>query len=299
MIKVFSQIDESNAKWQIPNQFLYYQPGYLQLQQHKVLQAFENDHFSIPFNLHNDKAISIDRSPFGSFLRKQEGQLDSYLEFNNEITQYLKAKIKSMIIHHPSPIYADFIDCNWLTKVGYSIRYNDINQHIVLDPHWQSKIHNMQSRKLKALKASGFQFRHLLSNDIGKVHQFLKVCRQAQGLQINIELPKLKALVAAFPQSYDLFGIFRDEKMSAACIAVKVNSKIAYYYLAGTSPLFRTQSPMVLLIAGMTEHYTKLGFEFFDLGISSQQGQPQETLRIFKQRMGAVESTRPTFTRAI
>ncbi|MEM9897232.1 MAG: GNAT family N-acetyltransferase, partial [Bacteroidota bacterium] len=86
------------------------------------------------------------------------------------------------------------------------------------------------------------------------------------------------------------------DKISAACISVRVTSKIAYYFLPGTSPLFRSHSPMVLLIAGMVAYYKEQNLQFLDLGVSSIQGKPQETLRLFKQRMGAQECLKSTFT---
>ncbi|MEM7298951.1 MAG: GNAT family N-acetyltransferase, partial [Bacteroidota bacterium] len=121
----------------------------------------------------------------------------------------------------------------------------------------------------------------------------------AQGLQINISWSLLNTLAKKMPTTYECFGVFRGDKISAICIAVNFTNEVAYYYLPGTSPMFRNQSPMVLLIAGMVDYYRKKGFRYLDLGLSSVQGQAQETLRLFKERMGAEETDKPTFIKSI
>ena len=196
-------------------------------------------------------------------------------------------------------IYSDFVDSSELTKVGYDLQYNDINQHIVLSGNWEDQIHDMQRRKLKALRQDGFEFQEIPHAELETIHKFLTVCRQAQGLQLNISLEKLLQLSSVLPNAYEVFGVHREGKLSAVCITVNVTTSTAYYYLAGTSPLFRSHSPMVLLIAGMVTHYHSKGYKIFDLGVSSYEGQPQETLRLFKERMGAHETKKPTLVKSL
>ncbi len=269
---------------------LYYNKSYLKSQNHSSLICYENDRLFLPVSLEGKAAISIPRSPFGSFFVKDSCSADEFLLFLDEIKKDLGQRgITEIEITHPPAIYEDYVDQNWLEKVGFQHEYADISQHIPLDLEWHESIHEMQRRKLISLESEGFIFQKMSPEDLETAHQFVEVCRLTQELSINITYDRLKQLSDS-TGAYDIFGVFRDGKISSLCIAVRVTNKIAYYYLPATSPMFRSQSPMVSLIAGMVAYYRSQGYEHFDLGISSVQGKPQESLRIFKERMGAVQS---------
>ncbi|MEM0938892.1 MAG: GNAT family N-acetyltransferase [Bacteroidota bacterium] len=283
---------------QIPAFVSYFDPRYLTLQEYNNLKCFEDKNYLILFSINHTTANSISNAPFGSFVIKKAHQSSLFGLFEDKIFSLLKkTNIKKINIKHPSSIYRSFVDIKALQKVGYKVQYEDINQHISLTADWKSSIHKMELRKLKNLKLKGFEFRKMPESDLEKAHQFLTTCREAQGLQINISWKKLASLIKEMPKTYDCFGVFRQTEMTAVCITVRVSSDIAYYYLPGTSPFFRAQSPMVLLIEGMASYYKDRGFSYLDLGVSSILGKAQETLRIFKKRMGATETTKPTLVK--
>ena len=278
----------------------YYTSQYLLAQSYPNLQLFSNSSFFVPVTIQSSDATTLERSPFGSYMSFSDGSLASFTSFEEEVVASLKTDgCTKMVARHPSPIYSDYVDREWLAKVGYAVIFEDINQHIDLTIGWEDRLHKMQLRKLKSLQEDGFSFQVISPRDIEIVHQFLTVCRLAQGLDINISLEKLRQLCDSLPNTYNFFGVYRESKLSAVCISVRVTNSIAYYYLAGTSPLFRSKSPMVLLISGMVAYYRNLGLKTLDLGVSSHEGRPQETLRLFKNRMGAIETKKPTFSKMI
>lgn len=273
---------------------IYFTQPYLRAQKHIQLIIYETPSFVLPVVIEEEKAISIPRSPFGSFFEKKYESVEERIHEWEGIREALKTEgIRTLLVHHPSSIY-HFFDDSWFQKAGFGLAYEDTNQHIQLASKWQLEIHKMQRRKLEQLRQENFYFQKLPTANIAVIHQFIAACRQSQGLEINISLALLQEL-ADNTGTYDLFGVFREDKISAACICVRVTDQIAYYYLPATSPTFKSQSPMVLLIAGMVEYYHERGFEYFDLGISSVQGKEQETLKMFKQRMGATETPKRTW----
>ncbi len=275
---------------------LYYNRSYLKSQNHSNLICYENKHFFLPVSIDQDVAISIPRSPFGSFFVKDSSNVDQFPDFIDQVKQDLKdRRIGSLKISHPSIIYDHFVHLDWLLKEGFRKDFDDINQHIPLRSGWLDGIHDMQKRKLAALQSEGFSFRKMGTDELQVAYQFVEVCRLAQELSINISYEQLKEL-SDQTGAYDIFGVFRSGKISALCISVRVTEKTAYYYLPATSPMFRSQSPMVLLIAGMVDYYQSQGFEHFDLGVSSIEGKPQESLRIFKERMGATQGDKTSLT---
>lgn len=275
---------------------LYYDQSYLNNQAHANFVCYENDYFVLPLAIDKDFAISIPRSPFGSFFVKDNCNVDEFLQFVDQVKKDLESKqVQTLRINHPSEIYQNFAEENWLASAGFKKEYEDINQQIRLKADWVDSIHEMQKRKLVSLKSDGFEFKKMDISELETAHQFIKVCRLAQELEINIPFERLQELSSS-TKAYDIFGVYREDKISSLCIAVRVTKNVAYYYLPATSPMFRSQSPMVLLIAGMVGHYQSQGFDYFDMGISSIEGKVQESLRIFKERMGATQSGKPTFS---
>ncbi|MEO9871880.1 GNAT family N-acetyltransferase [Ekhidna sp.] len=271
----------------------YFKKEYIETQDYNQFISFSNDDCFISFDLIEEKAISIPRSPFGSIFCMNQSINNSSVFLQKVLLELGRKNIKEIEIHLPPSIYDDFESAELYVGSGFELSYSDLNQHIDLDNTWEKSIHKMQERKLSSLNSEGFVFRKMEDNELEKAHNFITVCRQAQGLQINIPWNKLKSLNDSLTGEYECFGVFRDEKISAICIAVNVTSKIAYYYLPATSPMFRNQSPMVLLIAGMVEYYRNKKYKYLDLGVSSSNGITQETLKLFKERMGAKSTEKP------
>lgn len=209
-------------------------------------------------------------------------------DFLGSVSEHLRSQnVTTVHLRHPTQIYDQFVDTSWLESAGLTKDFEDVSQHICLDDNWESSIHTMQRRKLISLEQEGFEFGLMTNEQLEVAHKFLQVCRAAQDLELNISYELLAKLAES--NRYQIFCVKREEKISALCIAVEPTENIAYYYLPATSPMFRSQSPMVLLIAGMVAHYRSKGFKYLDLGASSYKGKPQETLRLFKNRMGASE----------
>ena len=271
----------------------YYKKGYLVSQDHPSFRAYSGESMFIAFNIDNKNAISIPRSPFGSFFveKNNENNLKEFWDFIlNDLRQ---EGVKRVEIRNPASIYNSFPSQIDFEALGFQLLYQDLNQHIDLSS--ETEIHQMQERKLKALKNEGFHFRKMNEDEFETAHKFLTVCRQAQGLQINISLEQLNTLAQNLPNTYDCFGVFREEKISALCFTVNVSEDIVYYYLPGTSPMFRNQSPMVMLLTGMIDYFKGKGYSYLDLGVSSFEGKVQETLKVFKERMGGVNSDKITY----
>ncbi|MFK7952034.1 MAG: GNAT family N-acetyltransferase [Ekhidna sp.] len=274
---------------------VYFKPAYLSTQQHKQLIRYSGHNMELTITVSDKIAISLPKSPFGSLVVEKEVDSSKLAEFLNFIkTDLKKYDVSQLVIHHPSEIYQGFASISHLEKLGCQITYRDINQHIPLVENWKNDLHKMQSRKLQSLHENGFQFRKMNSSELETAHQFISACRQVQGLTINIDWEHLKKL-SDETDAYESFGVFRDDKLSAVCITVKVSDEVVYYYLPATSPTFRTESPMVMLIEGMVDYYRSMNYLHFDLGASSILGKPQDSLILFKERMGAIQTEKPTY----
>ncbi len=274
---------------------VYFSKPYIIQQRHPDFIGYRSDKFELLITHEHNQAISIPGSPFGSIYCYRGAVPDDFKVFLQQVLNDLASRnINSLTLKHPPTIYNKFIDIEWLSSSGFLLQFTDINQYITLDGEWEGRIHKMQERKLKDLRIEGFEFRKMETDELKMAHQFVEACRKAQGTAINISYELLRHLNDATDR-YDCFCIEREGKVSSLAIMIRSTPGIVYYYLPATAPTFRSRSPMVLLIAEMVSYYHQKGLKFIDLGVSSIEGKPQESLRIFKNRMGAIETGKETW----
>lgn len=287
------------VSFRAPDDLLFFSNDYLGVHRHSAFRHFENDYSIFQCVLEGEVANSLPKSLFGSFYKKKSCDEEACNAFISNVIKQLKEDGSiELFVKHPSPIYKNFYSPDLLDAHGFKILFKEINQHIELSNQWEQSIHKMQKRKLNSLEKGGFAFEIIPMRQLSMVHKFISACRQVHGLEINITLDDLEEL-ARRTGKYDLFGVTREGKLSAACVSVRVNNEVAYYYLPATSPTFKNYSPMVMLVKGMVAYYHQKNFKYLDLGISSQEGRPQESLRTFKNRMGAKETYKPVYVKSL
>lgn len=260
------------------------------MQAHPRLKVIENDVFKIVFSLVKMTAYSLPMGLFGSFQKKK--RVATYPEFESFWVEVKKEllieKISRVELTHPSDMYRNFVAAEWLSEVGFSIMYSDINHHIPLSSF---SLHKMEQRKLSALNEGNFTVEKMDAKDLKLVYAFLKECRAEKGLKVNVSFEKLEQLVKKFPDRYDLFVGKLGKEMASAAITLKCSDEVAYYFLPGTLERYKKASPMVGLLDGIVRFYAK-SMKTLDLGVSSIEGKPQEGLIAFKERMGGIKSSK-------
>ncbi len=241
---------------------------------------------------------SMPNSPFGSFYVTQPLSFDEFQRKVDEIeSRFRSMNVPELMIIHPPSYYKDFVNPEWLQDTGFINQYGEFNQAI--DLNGPVELHKMQVRKLEKLSTSEWNIEKIEFADFKKLHDFISMCRRYQNLVINIEWEKLNLLKNTFPEQYEGWVIKKDNEWASALITVRVSSEVMYYYLPATLPRFKKDSPMVALLDHVTKSARKLGFKFLDLGISSLNGEKQAGLYVFKERMGAKEFERITFTKRL
>ena len=119
--------------------------------------------------------------------------------------------------------------------------------------------------------------------------------RSRKNIPLSLSLPAIEELFKKFPKNFFLFGILDAQILIAACVGVKINERILYYFLPADHPNYLTDSPSVMLIEQLGEWAKLRGFKLLDLGISSVNGVLNEGLYQFKQKLGGIESEKVVF----
>ncbi|MDW3194779.1 MAG: GNAT family N-acetyltransferase [Cytophagales bacterium] len=282
---------------------LFYQPEYLNAQNYEnpvAFTVFEQSKLSaaITLNCNDGIATSLNRSPFGSIWMNNKLSKETLHQFLDFIkTELAKMGIQKIQIICPSPIYAHAPTAEFWIKEGFRAFTHETNQHLIVKGAFDAGLHQMERRKLKKLRSGKIYFaRELISNDLlSECHDFIDECRQEQGLKINISIDKLKELCFSMDGRYEVFTARAAETLVAAVIACRVDQNHLYYYLPATDNRYRRDSPMVGLLELIYETCRDENIQYLDLGISSIDGQLQQGLYDFKQRLGAVQTTKSTF----
>ncbi len=283
-----------------PSNCLYFLRNYLLTQKHdglRIFQLYIKDTVlaTALFMLSDDVAHSSAKAPFGSILLRDHldhGRISRFLQ--EILTSLGHEKVKEVKITLPPSLYSSFPELDVFLKSGFQIAHTDINQHLPLseDP----VLHTMEKRKLKRALESGIQCQLLSQSMAKEVYEFIVKCRKERGLPVNIAESKFLELISSLPDRYLLFGAMHQSALVAVCVVGAVTEKIAYYFLPATASSAMRFSPMVPLMLFIQDFLKRKGFEYFDLGVSSVEGQVQEGLHTFKKRMGAIDLPKHTLT---
>ncbi len=255
-----------------------------------IFDSTESPYFSCVVNRHENKWRSIPKAPFGGIVYHQDHETDSELVTNTIRNIAFDQGIDEISIISSAEIYL-----NTLFLKNVRPKYIDVNNHLNLSVDYWDRLHKMERRKLNRCISEGLVFRHLKHDQAQQVYHFIKECRQKKNVDINISEYNFLKTLDTFPKHYQLFGIFHNDKLIAATVAVKVNQQVVYNYLPASDILFNHLSPMVFLIKELHHYYQQRQYQIIDLGISSIKGVTQEGLLKFKTRIGAFSTEKPTY----
>jgi hypothetical protein len=236
------------------------------------------------FVLVDDIWMSLPFCPFGGVECIEDYDIEAFLSFS---MQRFGSEEKIKLVE--APFFYRNHDLP-LESVGWNKYCSEINHHINLQE--PIIIKSMQLRRLKKCRDAGFVFKKVNPDAFNaKVwHSFIEVCRQQQGLQININYDDFAMAIASLPDKYDFFGVWDGSKLIAATVVVHVTSKAVYNYLPASTKDYHQYSPMVMLMLEVVDYFKKAGVAYFDLGVSSINGKAQQGLCAFKESMGGIRS---------
>ncbi len=281
---------------------IYFSDKYLDIQGLENLKSFRFEHvegqFITHFAVRDGKAISLPNSPFGSYYFNGNFEKNILSDRLEKVFNELRRDgIREVEITHPVSIYNDFPPIAFFNHHGFEICQKNINQHISLEK--SRTIHSMEQRKLKKLQFDNYKFEKAGFHELESLYFLLARAREAQGLEINISLSKLIQLFKAFPKHYLAWKATKNDKSAAVVILVRVTNDIMYYYLPGTDSNFKKESPMVGLMDAIISDLKRMKVKYFDLGVSSVDGEIQKGLHTFKKRMAAEDLPKYTFKKVL
>jgi hypothetical protein len=245
--------------------------------------------------------ISLDASPFGSFVTDQPIQKDDLRACLSKVETWLNEHgINAVWVRSFPNAYqpesARLIK-DALLEFSFKVMYEDISQIINLEHDGLLEVDPHKKRRLRNSNSRGFKFRAVPSNLLDDGYALIVQSRENKGYPVTMSLAQLHKMFELFPDEYLLFGMFNEDQMIASSVCIKVSDKIMYCFYLGDDIEYRRYSPVTSLVAGIYEFCKVHNFLLLDLGLSTEKGILNEGLYNFKKTFGTVDSPKLTFVK--
>ena len=282
--------------------FLFHKPEFIFRHPENQTIIFEEEGSKIYFSFLGNLLISLDKSPFGSFVITSSTSRSSLISLVEKIEAWSRARgIASLMIRSFPEIYEP--DQSALIKEtligsGFSIKYEDITQVIPITES-SMDLNTHKKRRLRQAASLDFSFREISLSYLEEAYSLIVESRESKGYPITMTFKDLEAMFKLFPTDYLLFGVFDKNKLIAASACIKVNNKILYCFYIGDDLAFRPHSPITVLINGIYRYCQASHFKMLDLGISTDNGVLNKGLYAFKKTFGSFDSHKSTFLKQL
>ncbi len=254
---------------------------------------------SVHFCIKKRIAYSPLSAPFGAYEFSKSLPVADLFDFMQKCELSLK-KSASRIVFKLAPAAYDQqahdIQSVLLTNQNFRITNAELGACISIDSlDFDMKIDNWERRRLKQAKKEALICRPLLKKDLPHVYDFISSCREEKGHELSMTSTQLQKTVDAMVKSFQLFGVFRQRKLIAASISIRVTDKILYNFYSAHVQAEDAVSPMVYLISEMYKWGRANSISLLDLGTSALGGIPNFSLIDFKLRLGAAPTMKLFF----
>jgi hypothetical protein len=256
----------------------------------------------IHFHINGGLACSPYKNPFGAFEFSDAFTPKELFEFIKFVEDDLKEKQvnKIQIVAYPQ-LYNAFRSSlfhTFLINRGFVISESELSACIEVKPSVLfDSLSSWEKRKLRQQKKTELKFRKIPLDKLREAYDFILSCRKERSQELSLTIGQLEAVVKTFPESFYLFGIFEGQVMAAASIAIRINKSILYNFYSAHSKQYDLLSPVVGLIEGMYIFCQEENIKLLDLGTSALRGNPNFSLLDFKMHLGAMPTSKFTFTK--
>jgi hypothetical protein len=283
--------------------FLFHRPEFIFRHSETEIITFEESGSKIYFSRLGNSLISLDKSPFGSFvLTSRNTKSDLYSLLEKVVAWSTANGIASLIVRSfpdvYQPVHSTLIK-NALSESGFSVKCEDITQVIHVSETSPINLNIHKKRRLRQAESKAFVFRQIRMDCLDEAYARIVESRESKGYPVTMTLKDLKAMFNVFPDDYLLFGVFDQNILIATAVCIKINNEIMYCFYLGDALAYRRDSPITLLINGVFEYCKRHLFKILDLGLSTDKGILNTGLYEFKKSFGSVDSQKLTFLKLL
>jgi hypothetical protein len=240
-------------------------------------------------------------APFGGFhFRNQNIYISEIEGFLKSLQQYIiSQQLKGIDLILPPNIYHETFNAkviNSLLRIGFRSSVPEITNWVNLNL-FREEFTQKNSREYYR-QATRNELSFTITDDVEekiKIYDLICQNRAKFGRPIYMKFDDIKHTSQLWP--VDFFKVTtRDESLVASAIFYRCHPDICYAVFWGDNEAGRPLRAMDYLAFQLWNHYKSLGYSYIDLGISTEQGNPNEGLLRFKESHDATSSLRYLFS---
>ncbi len=240
-------------------------------------------------------------APFGGVhFRHEKVYVSEVMDFMRSLLDYCRSRsIDSFSITLPPDIYHPSLNAklvNVLTRLGFASEPPDITNWVDLAA-FRGNFGKRSAREYvgQAIR-NGLRFEQTTDPDFFEtIYELVAQNRKRQGRPIHMRFEELSRMDRLWPIDY--FGVFDNlNRLVAGAIMYRKHPGIIQAVFWGDSEEGRPLRAMDFLTYRLWNHYKEMKCSYIDLGISTENGIPNEGLLRFKETHDCVSSLRYRFT---
>lgn len=250
--------------------------------------------FALAIGICNDVAKCPFSAPFAyPETIKKKMSLENYEEAIEAIEEYFKRKrIKEAIINFPPIFYDEEVISAWLNVLlrrGWSVDWVDISYSIFLKNQslndYMSSMDTNGRRNLKIADKQELSLRLCKNDDDIKLgYEIIEKNRNYKGYPLRMSLVQvMDTMQVVKSQMY----IVESEGIGiAAALVYEINEKVAQLIYWGDIPGVTEKKSINFLARELFVIYRNRGYDYLDIGPSTEEGIPNYGLCAFKESIG-------------
>ncbi len=255
--------------------------------------------FAITFGRKKDTLSCPFSAPFGYMeLLKGDMTVSDFEEAEKALEQYFDSiGIRKAMIVFPPSFYDHTVTETWINVLfnqGWRAEYIDLNfgfhiPEVIVD--YENKIKYNARKNLRIAYKAQLGFRKCMTNDEKKeAYEVIRQNRLGKGYPLKMTLEQVLAAIEVVPS--DMYLVTHGEKSIAAALVYEVTQKAAQVIYWGDIPGYSDKKTINFLSYELLKVYEQKGFEYLDIGPSTEFGLPNYGLCDFKDSIGCERTTK-------
>jgi hypothetical protein len=288
----------------------YISDSFIKLNQNKVDQVLRlvDDNKKLSLGLIAGVQGGILKSPFsapfgGFHFLSEELYMSEISDFINNLKIYLyNQNFQKVEITLPPEVYHISFNAklvNSFIRNGFSMHTPEITNYVNLNAFGGTFRKREVNKNIRTAIKNKITF-HQAIESVAQMEAYKIIAenREINGRRIHMSFSDILNTMKIIP--VDFFLVKNSNEMNlGAAIFYRGHPKIVQGIFWGDTEMGRPSRVMDFLALNLYTHYRKLGFDYIDLGISTESGSPNEGLIRFKEIHNATSSPRFTFSWSI
>lgn len=282
--------------------------NFIAINEHKVEKVLylcedkEKPTLGIVVGLNNRKLYSPFSAPFGGFHFTHDTiYISTICDFLVQLKEFLIAnEFEEIVITLPPCIYHHTINSkiiHCLFQKKFNLEKIDLTSWIDLGKYDNFFNDSSTRNHLNQAIKSNLLFCKISESDISekkKVYELIRLNRLRNERPIYMSFEDILKVNSVW--DIDYFAVYGpNNELLAGSINYLFHPQIVYGVFWADNELGRSLRAMDFCIYNLSNHYKMKGYKYFDIGISTEQGVPNEGLLRFKETHESTTSLRYTF----